>query len=124
MTNRLAQAAQELQRRMVQDASELVTYKRPNSFAFDVSAIVGRSVVEQDSGQGFMLRVVSRDFTISQEALNYTLPQRNDIIVQTINDVTLEFLVDGGPGQSHFEETDGYGVAWRIHTKRNKASSF
>jgi hypothetical protein len=125
MTNLLQQAANVLQTEMERSASETVSYRRVSGgLPFDVLAIVGRSIVDQDSGEGFILRIVARDFAIRQSALNNIQPARGDIITQTINGVSVVFLVEGGPGQPHFEETDGYGVAWRIHTKRDKVNKF
>lgn len=102
------------------NASEPVTYTRPGSAAIPTDAIVGRSITEQDSASGFIMKIVSRDFTIRQANLpGITKPNRNDEIRQTINGTEYLFLVDGGSGQAHYEDTDGYGVAWRIHTKLN-----
>lgn len=120
--NLLQQAAIQLQSRMEANASESVVYTRTGYLDITVSAVIGRSIVEQDSGEGFMLKVVARDFTISQAALLYLNPARGDKITQTMNDSVVEFFVEGGPGQPHYEETDGFGVAWRIHTKRDKVT--
>jgi hypothetical protein len=119
MTNLLRQAAETLQTRMEANASEVVTYIRNGAVIYTGPAVIGRSITEQDSGSGFFMKVISRDFIIRQSNLPGLVPMRNDEVRQMINDVEVVFLVDGSAGQPHYEETDGYGVAWRIHTKRN-----
>ena len=120
--NWLAKAADYLQSRMEAETSEDVAYVR-NGMIYKLPAIVGQLITETTDVNGFVVRQLTRDFTIRQTALQKYLPdgpQRNDQIWQTINGRRHVFIVNADSfATSHYEESDGYGVAWRIHTRRD-----
>ena len=123
MANLLAQAADYLQRRMIETTSEPVRYIR-SGVVYDMRAVVGQLVTDQADVNGFVLRTVTRDFTISQSAFVWSddqKPKRNDEIWQRIGDYWNVFLVNGDSfATAHFEDSDAYGVAFRIHTRKDR----
>ena len=123
MANLLAQAADYLQRRMIETTSEPVRYIRAG-VVYDMRAVVGQLVTDQADVNGFVLRTVTRDFTISQSAFVWSddqKPKRNDEIWQRIGDYWNVFLVNGDSfASAHFEDSDAYGVAFRIHTRKDR----
>lgn len=123
MENLLAQAADYLQRRMIETTSEPVRYIRAG-VVYDMRAVVGQLVTDQADVNGFVLRTVTRDFTISQSAFVWSddqKPKRNDEIWQRIGDYWNVFLVNGDSfATAHFEDSDAYGVAFRIHTRKDR----
>ena len=123
MPNLLQQCAEMLQQKMEESGSEMVEYCRPGGAAFPVRAVIGRTISQNDAGSGFIVRVTMRDFIIRQSELKGLIPKRNDEIRQKIGDITAVFTLNSDSTESHYEETDGYGVAWRIHTKRDKINA-
>lgn len=122
MPNLLLQAAELLQQRMERDAGVVVMYHRPGSNPFPVYAVPGRTVVMDDSTHGFVIRIVTKDFTIRAallKAQGVNSPNRNDKITVKVGEEEQEFLVNGDANSSHYEDADAYGVSWRIHTKRD-----
>lgn len=121
--NLLAKAAGYLQSRMIEKASERVRYVRAGS-VLEVDAIVGQLITETTDVNGFVLRTVTRDFTISQSFFSWSddgKPHRNDEIWQRVNDVWQVFLVNADSfATAHYEESDAYGVAYRIHTRKDR----
>lgn len=122
--NLLSKAASFIQAKMVENASELVTYERPDMGFVELQAIVGRTEYEQNTDDGLVGRIAMRDFTISAASLVINgcsiVPERNDIIVQTMSDGTeYIFRVLGEGEMPHVQDSDGYGVAFRVHTKRD-----
>lgn len=123
MENLLAKAADYLQGRMIDTTSEPVRYIRAG-VVYDMRAIVGQLVTDQADVNGFVLRTVTRDFTISQSEFVWSddqKPKRNDEIWQRIGDYWNVFLVNGDSfATAHFEDSDAYGVAFRIHTRKDR----
>lgn len=123
MENLLAKAAEYLQGRMIETTSESVRYIRAG-VVYDMRAIVGQLVTDQADVNGFVLRTVTRDFTISQSEFVWSddqKPKRNDEIWQRIGDYWNVFLVNGDSfATAHFEDSDAYGVAFRIHTRKDR----
>lgn len=126
--NMLKRAAVYVQTKGERHASEDVVYERPGVGKVIVPAIIGETVFSQDTQGGFVDRIVRRDYTIRQCLLviNCTHignPQRNDIIWQTLDDnSTYQGRVLGDAGMPHYQESDAFGVAWRIHTKRDEVT--
>lgn len=135
MTNYLEKAANYLQDKMEVNASVEVSYERPGvgfvSWTDDAGvvhdtllAIVGETQFSQDNQSGVMDRIIQRDYTIRQSLLTINgiriTPKRQDIIRQPVGSQTYESRVMGEAGLPHYQESDGYGVAWRIHTKRDE----
>ena len=123
MENLLAKAADYLQGRMIDTTSEPVRYHRAG-VVYDMRAVVGQLVTDQADVNGFVLRTVTRDFTISQSEFVWSddqKPKRNDEIWQRIGDYWNVFLVNGDSfATAHFEDSDAYGVAFRIHTRKDR----
>lgn len=123
MENLLAKAAEYLQGRMIETTSESVRYIRAG-VVYDMRAVVGQLVTDQADVNGFVLRTVTRDFTISQSEFVWSddqKPKRNDEIWQRIGDYWNVFLVNGDSfATAHFEDSDAYGVAFRIHTRKDR----
>ena len=69
--NLLAKAAGYLQSRMIESASEPMRYIRAG-VVYDMRAVVGQLVTDQTDVNGFVLRTVTRDFTISQSAFTWS----------------------------------------------------
>ena len=123
--NLLKRAADILQSRLEQTAGEVVVYERPGVGCVAVNAIVGRTEYELESGGGDIDRSIRNDYTIAKSSLVLNeceiTPERNDIIYQTLADGTVvENRVLGEGGLSHYQDSDGYGIAYRIHTKRDE----
>jgi hypothetical protein len=104
-----------------------VTYRRPGVFSFRVVAVPGRNPVDIYDQNGVMLRGQVQDFTIAIEKLKVGMaggiqrPLRGDEIVMAVKTDTIVFMVSGEDvSTSHYESSDSYGVAWRIHTKSDR----
>lgn len=121
--NLLAKAAGYLQGRMIESASEPVRYIRAGA-VYQMRAVVGQLVTDQTDVNGFVLRTVTRDFTISQSAFAWSddnKPKRNDEIWQLVDGYWHVFTVNGDSfATAHYEESDAYGVAFRIHTRKDR----
>ena len=87
-----------------------------------MKATPGRVITEVHDENGVMLKLVTRDFVISTKALagfDPPNPIRNDEVYA--EDLGHTFTVNAEDlFGSHYEEADSYGVAWRVHTKRDK----
>ena len=121
--NLLAKAAGYIQGRMIEHASEPVRYIRAGK-TYAMKAVVGQLVTDQTDVNGFVLRTVTRDFTISQDSFAWSddgKPKRNDEIWQLIGNRWNVFLVNGDSfATAHFEDSDAYGVAFRVHTRKDR----
>lgn len=118
--NYLRAAAETLQTRMEQFASETVMYCRDGQAPFPVVAVPGRTVAENQDASGFIVRTTTRDFTIRVAALRGLTPKRNDVIKMKIGNEEHIYTVNGDFGGVHYEPVDSYGIAWRIHTKLDR----
>ena len=124
MPNLLELSAQHLNTRMKLDAGTEVTYVR-KSIRFRITVVPGRPVnrfVEQD---GVLVEVASRDFIVTLADLANNLspaePMRGDQIIQDVDNRQEVFVVlPDDLGTPPYEETDPYGVAVRVHTKRDR----
>ena len=122
--NLLARGAAYLQNQMIRVASVEIVYVRPGKQPVRGRAIAGQLVTDNENVNGFVVRSVTRDFTISQTLLTDAglgKPLRNDEIWQRINGVDHVFVVNGDSfATGHYEESDTYGVAYRIHTRKDR----
>jgi len=114
--NLLKKAASYLQDKMELDAGEAIEYERPGLGCVEIKAVVGRTEYEQDSMEGYIGRVIRNDYTVSRAALVVNgieiIPERNDIIRQTLDDGTVYVgRVLGEDSVPHYQDSDGYGVA-------------
>lgn len=124
--NYLQKAAETLQRNMERDAGLTVMYHRQGIPAFPVVAVPGRTQADNDSGTGFIVRTVTRDWVIRKallKAKGISEPKRNDKIVVKFGDDEHTFLVNGDSGISHWDEADSYNIAYRIHSLRDTVNN-
>ena len=125
--NYLAAGAQILQDRMEVYGGVTVTYRRPGEFSFQIVAVPGRNPVDMFDKNGVVLRGQVQDFTVAIVKLKAGMsssirrPLRGDEIVMQMTDSQIVFLVSGEDiSTSHYESSDSYGIAWRIHTKSDR----
>lgn len=124
--NLLRAAAEILQRKLEQHASETVAYERKGQPPLTFQAVLGRSVTDNDPGSGFIVRIVSQDFIIRAALLaplDPPTPKRNDTITVTINGVISTFVVNGEASGAHYENADSFGVSYRVHTKLDRVDA-
>ena len=127
MTNYLAIGAVTLQERMEAYGGITITYRRPGEFSFQIAAVPGRNPVELFDKQGVVLRGQIQDFTVAIAKFvagaspGIRRPLRGDEIEYQINGLQTIFMVSGEDiSTSHYESSDSYGIAWRIHTKLDR----
>jgi hypothetical protein len=93
----------------------------------DVTAVVGRSPVEQQQGDGTFTVYEARDYLIevSDYAFSGTAvePAQGDTIVETINGVDYTFAVMADGGEPPWRYSDQSRVRYRIHTKLRSTSN-
>lgn len=124
--NYLKLGAELLQSRMETYAGVTVTYRRTGEFSFKVVAVPGRNPVDITDQNGVLLRGQVQDFTFEIEKLTAAMtgkkhPLRGDEILMEVGDKTVVFVVNGEDfATSHYEPSDSYGVAWRVHTKSDR----
>lgn len=124
--NYLAKAANYLQDRMEASASERVRYVRAGHLSKQVQAIIGRIDSELEDTAGFALKTNTWDFTIRRDFF-YTqfpdepAPKRNDEIWHRVGTSWNVYTVNSdGFVDGHYVASDGYGVAFRIHTRLDR----
>jgi hypothetical protein len=126
MTNYLQLGAKTLQSRLEEYGGITVTYRRNGEFSFLIVAIPGRNPVEITDQNGMVLRGQIQDFTMDIAKLKAGMtdpkrPMRGDEIVAQMGRHKIVFQVNGEDfSTSHYEPSDSYGVAWRIHTKSDR----
>jgi len=106
-----------------------VRYSRANQFSFDIIAVPGRNPVDMVDSEGLVLRGQIQDFTVNIVKLRDKLgdpkrPLRNDEIMMEMPFGKIIFVVNAeNVATSHYEPSDSYGIAWRIHTKSDRYAS-
>lgn len=126
MVNYLQMGSKVLQDRMEAYGGVTVTYRRPGGVEFTIVAVPGRNPVDMTDLNGIVLRGQVQDFTIRIDPLRAQLPDpkrplRGDEIIMTLNRRRVVFVVNGEDfSTGHYEPSDSYGVAWRIHTKSDR----
>ena len=122
MPDILEQGAAWLEEQRVKYCSREMTYRR-GAQTVQVNATVVLSEYGVDNGNGIVEQFESRDFLVAAAELVFggeiTLPQRGDLIVETISGVTYsnEVMVPGGDGDC-WQWSDRYKRVFKIHTKR------
>ena len=95
-------------------ASRDVTFRRASSSA-TITVVLGRSEWEQQSSDGTVTRIITRDYIYNGEEIpNFGLPQRGDEIVDS--DGVYQVLPTSGLQCVRYLDTRQIGL--RIHTKR------
>ena len=125
--NYLALGAETLQQRMEAYGGVSVTYRRPGVFSFEIVAVPGRNPTDIYDQNGVVLRGQVQDFTCDIAKLKAGMadstlrPLRGDEIVMQVKTDKIVYVVNGEDiSTSHYEPSDSYGVAWRIHTKSDR----
>ena len=126
MENQLERAAVQLQSRLIEWASADIEYRRDGKTAFAVEAILGQIVTDNLDSNGLALKTTTDDFIVDQVHFRRHLPdepepRRNDEIRHVQDGLVTIYAVNGdGFTTAHFEETDRYHVAFRIHTRKDR----
>ena len=121
MADLLEQGAAWLDAQRVKFASQTVTYHRGED-SVEVQATVGRKSYQVEGGYGALVWADSTDFIVSAADLvlggETVLPERGDRIRVTDGEAVHVYEVMSPGGEmSHYEPSDPYRKAWRIHTK-------
>ena len=101
-------------------ASREVTYRRGNAECL-VTATVGKTVAQQDSGDGLILRAEIRDYLIDTQSLQLDgqliLPERGDQIIEMEDGKSLTYEVLPIGNQRCWRYSDPFRWKLRIHTR-------
>jgi len=112
-----------LQDQMEQWAASEVEYQRVGTVDWlACTAIIGRSANNVETATGLTVQSNNRDFIIRVSFFDQfaeKTPKRNDAIRVTENGNTLIYKVNSDGVVSHFEEVDGYGIVYRVHSVRD-----
>ena len=120
MTDMLRDGLSWLTGKLTSHAAREVTYRRGDLQA-TVLATIGKTVAEQDSGDGLIMRMEIRDYLIDTMSLlldgQQLLPQRGDLIIETEDgkDFTYEVLPIGSDRAWRY--SDPFRLKLRIHTR-------
>lgn len=118
MVDRLAEAATLIRQRLQQCASSLVDYRR-DSQSVRLAATRGVSTGPMFDQAGFPLGIQTCDFIVTASELRFdgipVVPQLGDRI--TTDDGAVYEVLEI-PGEGCFRNSDRYGIALRIHSKR------
>lgn len=127
MVNYLELGARTLQSRMERYAGIEAIYRRNGVFSFPITVVPGRNPVEVVDQNGFVIKGQIQDFTVDIEKMRNRMPpgddrpMRGDEIVIELGKDKVVFVVNSeGFTTGHYEPSDSYGVAWRIHTKSDR----
>lgn len=123
--NMLEQGANFLVTSMQKHAGRTITYRRPSTNqSVTFVGIPGRVPAQVYDERGVLLRAVSTDYIFNRQELasfEPPYPVRNDEITHTVGGQAEVLVVSGeNIGVSHYEDADSYGVAWRVHAKRDR----
>jgi hypothetical protein len=121
MADLLANASAWLEQQRMLHLSRSVTYQR-GAQSVPVLATIGKTAFEIDDGFGVLQRIESRDFLVLAADLVLdgaaTLPQRGDIVAETVGDSTLQYEVTAPGKEPCWRYSDPYRQTLRIHTKQ------
>jgi hypothetical protein len=121
MTDVLQKGQEWLASKLTQHASRQVVYRR-GELGATLQATIGRSMYDQDDGEGIVTRSQVRDFLIDTYALLSsiigTLPRRGDTIVEIDGEHTFIFEVMALGGDPPWRYSDPFRLKLRIHTKQ------
>lgn len=121
MSNLLHQGQAWLAEQLNAHASRAVVYRR-GELGAELSAVIGRSSYQQDSGDGLVTRSQVRDFLIDTQSLLLSiiasLPQAGDRIVEIDGEQTFVFEVMPLGSDPPWRYSDPFRLKLRIHTKQ------
>ena len=119
MADLLKQGSDWLEDQRHRHLSRTVTYRR-GAVSVELSATVGRTTFEIDSGTGFLERIESRDYLVLGGQA--TLPERGDLIVETDGSAVFSYEVTAPGTEPAWRYSDPYRKTLRIHTKLVESS--
>ncbi len=109
-----------LANKLTQHAAREVTYRRGTD-EVKLIATIGKTLAEQDSGDGLILRMEIRDYLIDTILLRLagqaTLPERGDLIVETEGGLEFTYEVLPIGNQRAWRYSDPFRLKLRIHTR-------
>ena len=121
MSDLLKNGQEWLASKLTQHASRQVVYRR-GELGATLQATIGKSMYDQDDGEGIVTRSQVRDFLIDTQSLLQsnigTLPRRGDTIVEIDGDHTFIFEVMALGGDTPWRYSDPFRLKLRIHTKQ------
>lgn len=120
MTNMLRDGLAWLSGKLTDHASREVTYRRGDAAA-TVQATLGKTVAEQDSGEGLITRMEIRDYLIDTDSLvldgQHQLPERGDRIEEVDGGQRFVFEVLPIGSDRAWRYSDPFRLKLRIHTR-------
>jgi hypothetical protein len=121
MPDMLRQGQEWLAAKLTNHASRPVVYRR-GEWEATLEATIGRSLYDQDDGEGIVTRSQVRDFLIDTQTLLTSvigsLPRRGDTIIEVDGDQTFVFEVMALGGDPPWRYSDPFRLKLRIHTKQ------
>jgi hypothetical protein len=121
MTDMLRKGQEWLSSKLTEHASHEVVYRR-DELGTVLKATIGKSMYDQDDGEGVVTRSQVRDFLIDTQSLLLSvigsLPRRGDTIVEIDGDTTFIFEVMALGGDPPWRYSDPFRLKLRIHTKQ------
>jgi hypothetical protein len=121
MSDLLHKGQEWLSSQLTEHASREVVYRR-GELGVLLRATIGKSMYDQDDGEGIVTRSQVRDFLIDTRDLITSiigsLPQRGDTIVEIDSDHTFIFEVMALGGDPPWRYSDPFRLKLRIHTKQ------
>ena len=107
--------------KLTKHASRTVVYRR-GELGVELVATIGRSMYDQDDGEGIITRSQVRDFLIDTNLLLLSiigsLPRRGDQVIEFDGDKTFIFEVMSLGGDPPWRYSDPFRLKLRIHTKQ------
>jgi hypothetical protein len=120
MTDMLRDGLSWLAGKLTSHAAREVTYQRGESQA-TVLATLGKTVAEQDSGEGLIMRIEIRDYLIDTASLvidgQQVLPERGDLIIETEDGKSFTYEVLPIGSDRAWRYSDPFRLKLRIHTR-------
>ncbi len=105
---------------LTKHAAREVTYRRGDSES-TVIATIGKTLAEQEAGEGLVMRMEIRDYLIDTALLRLdgqpTLPERGDLIIETESGKTFSYEVLPVGSQKAWRYSDPFRLKLRIHTR-------
>jgi hypothetical protein len=121
MSDLLKKGQEWLSSKLTQHASREIVYRR-GELGVSLKATIGRSLYDQDDGEGIVTRSQVRDFLIDTlsllDSIIGSLPRRGDTIVEIDGNATFIFEVMALGGDPPWRYSDPFRLKLRIHTKQ------
>ena len=109
-----------LAEKLTKHASREITYWR-GEVETTVTATIGKTMADQDTGDGLVLRMEIRDYLIDTGDLKLdgqpTLPERGDLIIENDDGKNFTYEVLPIGNQRAWRYSDPFRLKLRIHTK-------